>query len=364
MYLEQLSLTDFKNIASATLRFSPHINCIIGNNGEGKTNLLYGIYYLSMTKSYFGGSDLSNIRHGQPFFLLQGHFQHEETASQVYCGVLRDEGKVVKHNGKACQRLTDHIGQFPLVMISPTDQALINESGEERRKYLNGLLSQFDKEYLTTLLRYNHILLQRNKLLKTPLNTGAMDVLLTLNEQLGQYGQLIYERRKQLIENLQPYFQKIYTRLSKEKEEVSLGYRSDLDKGLLADLLQQHLERDKALQHTSTGIHRDDLEMLLDGYPLRRTGSQGQQKTYLLALKLAQFDLLYQRKGFHPLLLLDDIFDKLDAGRIHELISLVAHESFGQIFFTDSNKVRLHSMVRELTGNYATFTAEGGAFKQ
>ncbi|MDR2448997.1 MAG: DNA replication and repair protein RecF [Prevotellaceae bacterium] len=364
MYLEQLSITDFKNIASATLRFSPHINCIIGNNGEGKTNLLDAIYCLSMTKSYFGGSDLSNIRHGQPFFLLQGCFQQGESAAQVHCGVQRDGGKVIKHNNKVYQRLTDHIGLFPLVMISPTDHALINESGEERRKYLNGLLSQFDREYLNAMLRYNHILLQRNKLLKTPLNSGAMDVLLTLNEQLGQYGQLIYERRRQLVENLQPYFQKIYTKLSKDKEEVSLGYRSDLDKGLLTDLLQQHFERDKVLQHTSTGIHRDDLTMHLDGYPLRRTGSQGQQKTYLLALKLAQFDLLYQRKGFHPLLLLDDIFDKLDAGRIHELISLVAHEAFGQIFFTDSNKVRLNSMVQELTGNYATFTAEGGTFNQ
>jgi DNA replication and repair protein RecF len=364
MYLEQISITDFKNIAAVTLRLSPHINCIIGNNGEGKTNLLDAIYYLSMTKSYFGGSDLSNIRHRQPFFLLQGCFQHEEAAAQVYCSVQREGGKVIKHNNKAYNRLTEHIGLFPLVMISPTDQALINESGEERRKYLNGLLSQFDREYLNALLRYNHILLQRNKLLKTPLNTGAIDVLLTLNEQLGQYGQLIYERRKELIENLQPHFQKVYTKLSKEKEEVSLGYRSDLDRGPLTDLLQQHFERDKILQHTTTGIHRDDLTMYLDDYPLRRTGSQGQQKTYLLALKLAQFELLYQRKGFHPLLLLDDIFDKLDAGRIHELISLVAHESFGQIFFTDSNKVRLHNMVQELTGNYATFTAEGGTFKQ
>jgi DNA replication and repair protein RecF len=363
MYLEQISITDFKNIAAATLRFSPHINCIIGNNGEGKTNLLDAIYYLSMTKSYFGGSDLSNIRHGQPFFLLQGRFQHEDASTQVSCGVQRDEGKVIKNNSKAYNRLTDHVGLFPLVMISPTDHALINESGEERRKYLNGLLSQFDKEYLTTLLRYNHVLLQRNKLLKTPLNTSAIDVLLTFNEQLGQYGQLIYERRKQLIENLQPHFRKVYSKLSNDREEVSLGYQSELDKGLLTDLLQQHFERDKILQHTSVGIHRDDLTMHLDGYPLRRTGSQGQQKTYLLALKLAQFELLYQHKGFHPLLLLDDIFDKLDAGRIHELISLVAHESFGQIFFTDSNKVRLNNIVQELTGNYATFTAEGGAFK-
>jgi DNA replication and repair protein RecF len=364
MYLEQISITDFKNIAAATLRFSPHINCIIGNNGEGKTNLLDAIYHLSMTKSYFSGSDLSNIRHGQPFFLIQGRFQHEDATAQVHCGVQRDEGKVVKHNNKVYPRLTDHVGLFPLVMISPTDHALINESGEERRKYLNGLLSQFDKEYLNTLLHYNHVLLQRNKLLKSPLNTGAMDVLLTLNEQLGQYGQLVYERRKQLVESLQPHFQKIYTGLSKDREEVSLGYRSDLDKGALTDLLQQHFERDRIMQHTTVGVHRDDLAMHLDGYPLRRTGSQGQQKTYLLALKLAQFDLLYQHKGFHPLLLLDDIFDKLDAGRIHELISLVAHESFGQIFFTDSHKVRLDSMVRELTGNCATFTAEEGTFKQ
>jgi DNA replication and repair protein RecF len=362
MYLEQLSIHGFKNIESATLGFSPHINCIVGNNGEGKTNLLDAIYYLSMTKSYFGGSDLPNIRHGEPFFMLQGHFRHEDTTEQVYCGVQREEGKIIKRNNKPYNRITEHIGLFPLVMISPTDHALINESGEERRKYMNGLLAQLDKEYLNTLLRYNHILLQRNKLLKTPLNTVAIDVLQTLNDQLGQSGQFIYERRKQLVDDLQPYFQKTYTVLSKNKEQVSLNYRSDLDEAPLTTLLSQHFDRDKVLQHTTVGIHRDDLSMHLDNYALRRTGSQGQQKTYLLALKLAQYELMSRHKGICPMLLLDDIFDKLDADRIHELITLVAHEAFGQIFFTDSNKVRLNNIIKEITDKFTLFTAENGQF--
>jgi DNA replication and repair protein RecF len=363
MHLDHISITNFKNIGAATLSFSPGINCIVGNNGEGKTNLLDAIYYLSMTKSYFGGSDQPKIKHGEDFFLIQGQFEHLNISEQVHCGVQRDEGKFVKRNGKTYSRLTEHIGLLPLVMISPTDNVLINESGDERRKYMNRLLAQTDKEYLNTLLRYNHILLQRNKLLKTPLNTTAIDVLQTINEQLSQCAQFLYDQRKKLINNLLPYFQKTYNSLSKNKEDVSLSYQSDLDERNLLDLLQENYEKDKILQHTSVGIHRDDLTMKLDGYSLRRTGSQGQQKTYLLALKLAQFELLNQHKGFRPLLLLDDIFDKLDTERVHELIALVAQDAFGQIFFTDSNKARLEGIVKEITGEYAVFTAKKGEFK-
>jgi len=362
MYIKQISITGFKNIEAATLGFSPHINCIVGNNGEGKTNLLDAIYYLAMTKSYFGGSDLPNIRHGQQFFLLQGVFGHDGAEQQVSCGVQRDEGKVVKRNNKPYNRITEHIGLFPLVMISPTDHTLINEGSEERRRYMNGLLAQLDKEYLNTLLRYNHILQQRNTLLRMSPNAAMSDVLHTFNEQLGQNGQWIYERRKQLVADIQPHFQKTYRALSKQKENVSLAYRSDLDNAPLTALLQQSFERDKMLQHTTTGIHRDDLTMHLDGYALRRTGSQGQQKTYLLALKLAQFELLQRHKGFRPMLLFDDVFDKLDADRVHELIALVSSDSFGQIFFTDSNKVRLDNIVQSFTQDYTLLTAENGHF--
>jgi DNA replication and repair protein RecF len=247
-------------------------------------------------------------------------------------------------------------------MISPTDNALINESGEERRKYLNAILAQSEKDYLNVLLRYNHILLQRNKLLKNPFDSNITELLSTIDEQLVHTGKQVYSFRKQLIIDLQPYFSQAYNTLSEHKEEVSLGYRSDLDKEDFAVLLEQNHDRDRALQHTSTGIHRDDLNMLIDGHPLRRTGSQGQQKTFLLALKLAQFELLHRQKGFRPLLLLDDIFDKLDAGRVHQLLSMVAQAAFGQIFITDSNKVRVDGIVQELTQDYAMFTAERGRF--
>jgi len=362
MLLKQISITNFKNIAAATLHFSPNINCIVGNNGEGKTNLLDAIYYLAMTKSYFGGSDLFNIRHGEAYFLLQGLFAHDDEEQQISCGIQRDEGKVVKRNGKAYSRLADHIGLFPLVMISPTDNSLINESGEERRKYINGILAQTEKEYLNILLRYNHILLQRNKLLKTPFGSDMNELLPTIDAQLTDAGKQIYAFRKQLISELQPHFSQAYTTLSEQKEEVSLGYRSDLDNEDFAVLLEQNRDRDRALQHTSTGIHRDDLTMQIDGHPLRRTGSQGQQKTFLLALKLAQFELLHRQKGFRPLLLLDDIFDKLDAGRVHQLLSMVAQSAFGQIFITDSNKVRVDGIVQELTQDYAMFTTGRGCF--
>lgn len=363
MFLKQLSINNFKNIESARLDFSPNINCIIGNNGEGKTNLLDAVYYLSMTKSYFGGSDLFNIRHGEDYFILQGSFNQQDIENNISCGVKRDEGKVIKRNGKAYNKLTEHIGLLPLVMVSPTDNALINESGEERRKYMNGLLAQTDKEYLPALLRYNHILAQRNKLLKAPGGSGTDELLQTLDEQLVYSGEAVYNHRRQLATDLQPYFQKIYNTLADSKESVELGYKSDLEGAHFIELLQQRRERDRTLQYTSAGVHRDDLSMFLGGYPLRRVGSQGQQKTYLLALKLAQFELLHRQKGFRPLLLLDDIFDKLDAGRVHQLLAMVSQDTFGQIFLTDSNKVRLNGIVKELTQEYAIFNTEKGSFK-
>ncbi len=362
MLLQQLSITNFKNIESAQLNFSPNINCIVGNNGEGKTNLLDAIYYLSMTKSYFGGSDAHNIRHNEDFFLLQGLFTHNDTEERITCGIKRQEGKIIKRNDKIYNRLSDHIGLLPLVMVSPTDISLINESGEERRKYLNGILAQTEKEYLPILLKYNHILLQRNKLLKQGGNIE--ELLQTLDEQLVNTGKQLYNYRKTLVATLQPYFQQTYNNLTENKEIVQLDYKSDLEDGEFADLLQQNRNRDSILQHTTTGIHRDDLTMRIGGYPLRRVGSQGQQKTFLLALKLAQFELLHHQKGFRPLLLLDDIFDKLDAGRVHQLLFMVSHATFGQIFLTDSNKVRLDGTVKELTQEYAIFNTDRGRFER
>jgi DNA replication and repair protein RecF len=360
MFLQHLSITHFKNIESAELDFSPNINCIIGDNGEGKTNLLDALYYLSMAKSCFGGIDSSHIKHGEAFFLLQGQYRAAGQEEIVSCGVQRSEGKVVKRNGKKYDRLSDHLGLLPLVIVSPADSELINESGEARRKYLNTLLVQIDRAYLEALSRYNHILAQRNKLLKT--GHTVPDLLLTFNEQMAQCAQVIYARRKSLIDGLQPFFSTIYKNLSEDKEQVQLGYRSDLDKGTLDELLLQSAERDRIMQHTTVGIHRDDITMQLGGYALRRTGSQGQQKTFLIALKLAQYEFLKHHNGRSPLLLLDDIFDKLDERRVQQLIALVAHETYGQIFLTDSNKVRLNGMVKELTQDYSLLTTKQGAF--
>ncbi|MDR2362442.1 MAG: DNA replication and repair protein RecF [Prevotellaceae bacterium] len=361
MNLKHLSVTNFKNIESAELDFSPNLNCIVGDNGEGKTNLLDAIYYLSMAKSCFGGSDTQHIRHNEPFFLLQGRYTRNGDETVISCGVQRSEGKVLKHDGKTYDRLSDHLGFIPLVIISPTDNELINEAGEERRKYLNTLLVQIDREYLHALTRYNHLLSQRNKLLKTPTGAGS-DLLLTLDEQLATPAQLIYTRRKALIAGLQPFFAILYKTLSEDKEQVSLDYRSALDNAPLYELLRANAERDRIMQHTTVGIHRDDITMQLGGYALRRIGSQGQQKTFLIALKLAQYEFLKRRNGQHPLLLLDDIFDKLDERRVQQLITLVAHETFGQIFLTDSNKIRLNHMVHELTQEYCIFNAKGGLF--
>jgi DNA replication and repair protein RecF len=361
MFLRHLSITHFKNIASAELDFSPNINCIVGENGEGKTNLLDAVYYLSMAKSCFGGGDHAHIRHSESFFLLQGRYRREETDEVIACGVQRAEGKALKRNGKTYDRLSDHLGLLPLVIIAPIDGELVNESGEERRKYMNTLLVQIDRAYLHALTCYNHLLAQRNKLLKTP-SAAASELLLTLNGQLSEHAQVIYECRRTLVSGLQPFFSEIYKTLSEDKEQVALGYRSDLEKGALSELLLQSAARDRILQHTTVGIHRDDLTMHLAGYALRRTGSQGQQKTFLIALKLAQYEFLKRHNRCHPLLLLDDIFDKLDERRVQQLIAMVAHEAFGQIFLTDSNKVRLNGMVKELTQDYAIFTAARGAF--
>ncbi|MDR3133841.1 MAG: DNA replication and repair protein RecF [Prevotellaceae bacterium] len=361
MFLRHLSITNFKNIESAELDFSPNINCIVGENGEGKTNLLDAVYYLSMAKSCFGGSDYSHIRHNEAFFLLQGRYQREEAEDIISCGVQRAEGKVLKRNHKTYDRLSDHLGLLPLVIIAPIDSGLINESGEERRKYMNTLLVQIDREYLHALTHYNHFLAQRNKLLKT-LSGADSELLLTLNGQLSHHAQLIYERRRELVAGLQPFFSDIYKTISENKEQVTLDYRSDLEEGGLNGLLLQYAHRDRCMQHTTVGIHRDDIAMHLGGYALRRVGSQGQQKTFLIALKLAQYEFLKRHNKQHPLLLLDDIFDKLDERRVQQLIAMVAHEAFGQIFLTDSNKIRLDKMVKELTQDYTIFTTKQGVF--
>lgn len=359
MYLKQLNITNFKNLEQVNLDLSSGLNCFIGDNGEGKTNLLDAVYYLSMAKSYFNQSDTQLIRHGEGFFMLQGLYERNGADEQISCGVKRGDGKVLKRSGKQYERLADHIGFIPLVMVSPTDSALITDSGEERRRYLNGLISQLDRDYLESLIRYNFALAQRNKLLK---QAGMLDrdMLDTLDMQLSDYGQRIYDKRTQIIESMTPYFTMVYAVVSGSKEDVALAYRSDLSKDSLYNLLKQSFDKDRALQHTSVGIHRDDVEMSLGEHPIKRVGSQGQQKTYLLALKLAQFELYKKYTGIAPLLLLDDVFDKLDMARVAQLIQLVANNGFGQIFLTDSNKTRLDTILGNIDKSYALFRVKGG----
>ncbi len=361
MYLKQLNIANFKNLEQVSLNLSPNLNCFVGDNGEGKTNLLDAVYYLSMTKSYFNQTDLQNIRHGEEYFMLQAAYERNGAEELLHCGAKKNEGKALKRNGKLYERLADHIGFIPLVMVSPTDSGLINDSGEERRKYLNSLISQLDREYLENLIRYNKALMQRNKLLKQSGAYVDYDMFEAFDLQLSDYGQRIYEKRRQLIEAMQPYFSRSYTYISDDKEVVSLGYRSDLAEEPLNTLLKRAFEKDRMLQHTSVGIHRDDLEMNLGSYSIRKTGSQGQQKTYLLALKLAQFELFKQRTGMPPLLLLDDVFDKLDMNRVEQLIRLVANNGFGQILLTDSNKTRLDAILERASSSHALFKVKAGS---
>lgn len=358
LFLKHLAIANFKNVEQAELSLSSNLNGFVGDNGEGKTNLLDAVYYLSMAKSFFHQADGQVIRHEQAFFMLQADYERNGTEEAIYCGVKRGEGKVLKRNGKPYERLAEHIGFIPLVMVSPTDSALITDSGEERRRYLNGLISQLDKEYLDSLIRYNHTLMQRNKLLKQ--QRIDYDMLDTLDMQLSEYGQRICEKRQLYVELMSPSFSMVYAAISGNKEEVSLSYRSDLMQTSFKELLSQSFEKDRVVQHTTVGIHRDDLEMKLGDYPIRRIGSQGQQKTYLLALKLAQFELFKQRAGVPPLLLLDDIFDKLDTSRVEQLVQLVANSNFGQIFLTDSSKTRLDSILDRVSSGYALFHVENG----
>ncbi|MDR2562562.1 MAG: DNA replication and repair protein RecF [Prevotellaceae bacterium] len=358
MYLKHLALTDFKNIEEIEIDCSPVLNCFAGDNGEGKTNLLDSIYYLSMCKSHFKTGDTANIRDKEQYFIIKGIYDHRQEEITVSCGVKRNGKKSFKLNVKEYERLSEHIGHIPIVIITPSDTSLISDSGEERRKFLNAVIAQTDRDYLNALLKYNHTIAQRNKLLKS----GNIDseLLKILNESLSNSGQVIYEKRAALIQAFTPTFREVYASISDSKESPNLLYRSDLSRGRLAELLEESLDRDLFMQHTTTGVHRDDLGMEIDGRAVRYAGSQGQQKTYLIAMKMAQFHIIKQHAGFSPILLLDDIFDKLDTGRVERLITLVVGNGFGQIFLTDSNKNRLDRLLEKTATDYKLFRIEAG----
>jgi len=357
MDLSQISLINFKNYDQLELNFSNKINCFVGDNGTGKTNLLDAIYYLSLTKSYFNSLDSQNIRHGEEQFLIQAEFSREGLDEKILCAVQRNKRKIFKRNKKEYAKLSEHVGLLPVVMISPADSSLIVEGSDERRKFMNAVISQFNVEYLEGMIRYNRALGQRNVLLKDFNRSGSYqpDQLEVWDEQLIRYGDYIHQQRDEFIQDLLPIFQQYYESVSEGREKVGLIYKSQLHEKDFRTLLKDHEQKDRILQYTTAGIHKDDLGMTLSGYPIKRIGSQGQQKTFLVALKLAKFDFIRRVNGFHPILLLDDVFDKFDANRVKQIIRLVANHEFGQIFITDTNPERIKNILSELDTDYKLF---------
>lgn len=350
--LKKIVVQDFRNIAFQELAFSPNVNCISGNNGEGKTNLLDAIYYLSMTKSAFPAPDRCNFRYGTEGFAIGGTYAMENGLESRFSIQVKEGEKRLTRDDKPYTRMGEHIGLLPVVMVSPGDSALVSDSGDERRRLANAILSQMDREYLADVQAYNRLLAQRNKMLKDPVpDTGLLDVL---DSRMAPYAARIQERRAKLSQDMQPVVADYYRLISGGAEEVSIEYKSDTF-GL-------HRERDFQLRYTSSGPQRDDFLFCMNGHPIRRAGSQGQQKSFLVALKFAQYEIMKRSYGFAPMLLLDDVFDKLDLGRISNLIGMVAGADFGQIFITDTDQARLSSIVDRITQDRAYFNAVGGEF--
>lgn len=362
MFLQQLKLTDFKNYGSAELKFSDKINCFIGNNGAGKTNLLDAIYYLSFCKSYFNAIDQQNIRHNTDFFSVQGYYLRNGEKDQVSCVQKRNHKKSFKFNKKETERLADHIGRIPLVMISPYDRDLINEGSELRRKFIDGVIAQFDPMYLDELIKYNRALLQRNTLLREFAEMGRFDTdLISIWEmQMQQAGSVIFEKRKEFLKTFIPIFQKYYSIVAGTSETVQLVYESGLYHSTLIELFQKNFEKDKALRYSTVGIHKDDLLFIIDDFPLKKFGSQGQQKSFVIAIKLAQFEFTRQIMGYKPILLFDDIFDKLDDLRVSQLIQLVSNDNFGQVFISDTQQQRIRRLFEQSPIDHRIFEVVSG----
>lgn len=364
MILNKISIINFKNIGEATLLMSPKINCFIGNNGVGKTNILDSIYYLSFCRSYFNSVDSQNIRHGEEFFVLDGSYSDDNgNAMNVYCGMKRGAKKHFKRDKKEYKKLSLHIGLIPLIFITPNDVSLIDGGSEERRRFMDVVISQYDHSYIEALSAYNTALVQRNSLLKVE---RPDETLLDIWEsEMARYGEIVYNKRDNFIKEFIPVFQSVYDRISGNKERVSLHYVSHAQRGALLDVIRNSRSKDCILGYSLHGVHRDDLNMMLGDYQMKREGSQGQNKTFVLALKLSQFDFLRRTvSNTTPLLLLDDIFDKLDADRVERIIGLVSGENYGQIFITDTNREHLDRILEKGSFNYKLFIVENGDVKE
>lgn len=350
MVIQKLQLIHFKNHPERNFEFSPQINCFVGNNGAGKTNVLEALHYLSVGKSFLGNTDQNNIENGEDFFSIEGIISDGEKESIVKVQMPRDAKKIIKKNDKTYDRMADHIGFLPSVIISPYDSNLISDSGESRRRFLDAMISQTDSDYLFNLIQYQKTVQQRNALLKSFAKNRYFDAesLEIYDEPLVKFGSRIFEKRRAFTDSILGLIQNYYEIISKGNEKITVEYGSDLIHQNFEDLLSTNLEKDRALTYTSRGIHKDDLLFNMNGQPLKKTGSQGQQKSFLIALKLSQMNRIKELTGKTPILLLDDIFDKLDDTRVAQLIELVNREHFGQIFITDTSKERTEAVVRKI----------------
>ena len=357
MHLKTLNLINYKNFKNQTFEFNSKVNCFVGSNGVGKTNILDAIYHLSFGKSYFNPIASQNIKHGEDFFVVDGRYSKDLKEEKIIVSLKKGGKKVIKRNSKSYNRFSDHIGLLPLVIISPTDRDLITEGSDLRRKFIDGVISQNDKIYLDQIIRYNKILFQRNSLLKQFYlsRTFDHDTIQIYDEQLSKIGNLIFNKRKEFLELFSPIFFEKYSIISNNKEKVNLNYKSQLKNHTLQELLISNIEKDKVLQYTSVGIHKDDIEFLIGNYPIKKFGSQGQQKSFLIALKLAQYEVLKAKSGNSPILLLDDIFDKLDSKRVKQIIKMVNDSNFGQLFISDTDAKRTENVVKSAHDNYEIF---------
>jgi DNA replication and repair protein RecF len=360
LYLKQLSLFQFKNHSESSFTFNEKINCFVGDNGVGKTNILDSIHYLSLTKSYFNHIDAQNIQFGNQFFMLKGNFNNEDQDDEILCNFNIGSGKIIKKNQKKYKRFSEHIGQYPIIIISPTDSNLILEGSEIRRKYLDSSISQFQRSYLRTLIDYNKVLKQRNSLLKQFSERNYFDpiTLEIYDNQLVNYGTEIHNLRKSFLEKLTPVFNSYYRDISSAHETVCLTYKSQLNDGDYASLLKESLIKDRISHHTSVGIHKDDIVFEMNEHPVKKIGSQGQQKSFLISLKLAQFEFITQKIGFKPILLLDDIFDKLDDKRVEKLITFASQGAFSQVFITDTHEQRSRDIISRTGVEFEIFRIE------
>ena len=357
VFLKQLSLLNYKNLAQIEFDFDAKINCFVGKNGVGKTNILDAIYHLAYGKSYFNPLAVQNIRHGEEFFVIDALLEKNGKEEKIVCSLKKGQKKTIKRNGKVYEKLSEHLGLTPLVIISPSDADLIVEGSETRRKFIDSVIATLDNSYLHLLIQYQKTLAQRNALLKYfALNqTFDADNLSIYNEQLSNSGQLIFEKRKQFLNDFIPIFEKHHTNISGGNEKVALKYESQLFEKDLMSLLEESLQKDRIIQYTSAGIHKDDLIFEIDGFPIKKFGSQGQQKSFLIALKLAQFEFMKKQSGELPILLFDDIFDKLDETRVQKIVTMVNDAVFGQIFISDTHAERTELIIKETHQSYKIF---------